>query len=139
VQKGQPAQVTVEGLPGKKFDGKVTRFSYALDEASKTMLAEVELPNPKLDLRPGMYATVKLGIERKENALVVPTDALAMEKANAFVFTVAGGKAKKTPVKVGFSDGANVEILSGLKPEDPVIRFGKTVLADGQAIKVEAQ
>lgn len=139
VQKGQPAQVSVEGLPGKKFDGKVTRFSYALDEASKTMLAEIELPNPKLELRPGMYATVKLGIERKENALVVPVEALAMEKANAFVFTVAGDKAKKTPVKIGFNDGANVEIVSGLKPDEPVIRLGKTVLADGQPIKVEAQ
>jgi len=60
------------------------------------MLAEVELPNAKLELRPGMYATVKIGIETKEDALLVPVDALLVEKANASVFTVVDNKAKKT-------------------------------------------
>src|SRR6266480_8047266 len=88
VAKGQPARLTVEGLPGRTFEGKITRFSYALDEATKTMLAEIELPNPKLELRPGMYATVRIGIERKEDALLVPVEALLMEKANSSVFTI---------------------------------------------------
>jgi RND family efflux transporter MFP subunit len=140
VKKDQPALITVEGLPGRKFEGKITRFSYALDELSKTMLVEIELPNPKLELRPGMYATVKIGIERKENALLAPVDALVMEKANAFVFVDAGGKARKTPIKVGFNDGANFEVASGLTGNEPVIRAGKIPLADGQAIKAtEAQ
>src|SRR5205823_7837278 len=56
VATGQPATVTADGLPGRSFDGKITRFSYALDEATKTMLAEIEVPNPNLELRPGMYA-----------------------------------------------------------------------------------
>ena len=137
VKKDQPAQVMVEGLPGKKMDGKVTRFSYALDEATKTMLVEIELPNPKLELRPGMYATVKIGIERKENALLIPVEALGMEKANAFVFTAFGGKAKKTPVKVGFNDGMNVEVVGGIAPEEAVVRLGKVPLTDGQSIQVE--
>lgn len=136
VQKDQPAQITVEGLPGKKFDGKVTRYAFALDESTKTMLAEVELLNPKLELRPGMYATVRIGIERRENALLIPADALAMEKANAFVFLLIEGKAKKAPVKVGFNDAANVEIVNGLKPEDTVLRIGKATLVDGQSVKV---
>jgi membrane fusion protein, multidrug efflux system len=136
VKKDQPAQITVEGLPGRKFEGKVTRFSYALEDVSKTMLCEIELPNPKLELRPGMYATVKIGIERKENALLVPVEALVMEKANAFVFVDATGKAKKTPIKAGFNDGVNVEALNGLNGDERVIRVGKTPLTDGQIIKV---
>lgn len=135
VKKDQPAQISVEGLPGRKFEGKVTRFSYALEDVSKTMLCEIELPNPKLELRPGMYATVKIGIERKENALLIPVDGLVMEKANAFVFVDAGGRAKKTPIKIGFNDGANVEALSGLNGDERVIRVGKTPLADGQIIQ----
>src|SRR5437016_2092586 len=117
IATGQQFKVTVDGVPGRNFAGKITRFSYTLDEATKTMLAEIELPNPKLELRPGMYAIVRIGLERKEDALLVPAEAIAREKANAFVFTVVETKAKKVPVKVGFSDGTNVEILSGLNPD----------------------
>jgi len=134
VATDQPVKVTVEGLPGRSFDGKVTRFSYALDEASKTMLAEIELPNPKLELRPGMYATVKIGIERRDNVLLVPMEALVTEKAGTSVFTVADNKTKKTRVQIGFKDGTNVEIVNGVKPGQPVIIIGKEALTEGQPV-----
>ncbi len=130
----QPVKLNVDGLPGRSFDGKITRFSYTLDEATKTMLAEIELPNPKLELRPGMYAVVKIGIQRKEDGLLVPVDALITERAGASVFTVVDAKAKKIPAKTGLNDGAYVEIVSGVKPDQPVILVGKRVLSDGQAV-----
>jgi len=133
----QPVKLTVDGLPGRNFEGKITRFSYALDEATKTMLAEIELPNPKLELRPGMYAIVKIGIERKEDALLVPVEALVVERAGAFVFTVTDTKAQKTRVQTGFNDGSNAEIVSGVKPDQPVILVGKRTLGDGQAVQVQ--
>ena len=136
VAKDQPVKVSLDGLPGRTFEGKITRFAYGLDEASKTMLAEVELPNPKLELRPGMYATSRIGIERKEKALLVPIDAVLMEKANASVFTVVDNKAKKRPVKLGFNDGSRVEILEGLKPDERVILLGKGPLSDGRPVNV---
>ncbi len=136
VAKDQPVKVSVDGLPGRGFDGTITRFSYALDEASKTMLAEVELPNPKLELRPGMYAIVKIGIERKEDALLVPVEAVVTERAGASVFTVVENKARKTPIRIGFNDGANVEIASGVNAGQAVILVGKRTLSDGQAVKV---
>ena len=136
VAVGQPVKLTVEGLPNRTFEGTVTRFSYALDEASKTMLAEIELPNPKLELRPGMYATVKIGIERKEDALLLPTDALLTEKAGASVFVLSENKAKKTRVQPGFNDGVNVEILKGLNPDQQVILAGKQPPNDGQPVTI---
>ena len=99
------------------------------------MLAEIELPNPKLELRPGMYAIVRIGLERKEDALLVPAEALVAERAGAFVFTINGHEAKKTRVQTGFNDGTNVEIVSGVEPDQPVILVGKRALNDGQAIK----
>ncbi len=135
----QPVKFLVDGLPGRNFEGKVTRFSYSLDESSKTMLAEIELPNPNLELRPGMYATVKIGIERKEDALLVPVEALVVEKAGASVFTVADNKAKKVPVKTGFNDGTKAEILSGIKADQAVVLVGKKTPADGQPIQVESK
>lgn len=139
IAKDESVKVTLDGLPGRSFDGKITRFAYTLDEASKTMLAEIELANPKLDLRPGMYALVKIGIERKEDALLLPTDAVVTERAGASAFTVSDNKAKKVPLKTGFNDGANVEILTGINPDQPVILVGKRVLTDGQPVKVEGQ
>jgi membrane fusion protein, multidrug efflux system len=138
VATGQPVKVSIEELPGRNFTGTITRFAYALDEASRTMLAEIELPNPKLELRPGMYAGIKIGIERKDDALLAPVEALVVEKAGAFVFTIADGKAKKTRVQTGFNDGTNVEIVSGLTADQRVILVGKRSLNDGQPVTVEA-
>lgn len=133
---GQPVQLTVDGLPGKSFAGKISRISYALDDATRTMLIEADLPNPDLTLRPGMYATIRVGVEKHSDALLLPVGALAMEKANAFTFIANDGKARKTPIKVGFNDGTNVEVLSGLTGNEAVILAGKQTLADGAAITV---
>ena len=140
VAKGQPVKVSVEELPGRGFEGTITRFAYALDDATKTMLADAELENPKWELRPGMFATVKIGIERKTDALLVPAEAVVMEKNNAFVFAVVDGKAKKVAVKIGFSDAGKIEIVSGVTASDRVILVGKQALTDGQPVNaVEAR
>src|ERR1035437_551239 len=64
IKNGVPAQVMVEELPGRPFPGTVTRFAHALDQATKTMLAEIEIANPTGDLRPGAYASLQLEIGR---------------------------------------------------------------------------
>lgn len=135
-QVGQPVKLTVEGLAGKAFAGKISRMSYALDDATKTMLVEADLPNTDLALRPGMYATVKVGVEKHSDALLIPVEALVMEKLNAFVFVADGGKAKKAALKVGFNDGAKAEVLSGLTGSETVILVGRMTLADGAAVNV---
>src|SRR6185503_4289543 len=124
-QVGQPVKLTVEGLAGKTFEAKISRMSYALDDATKTMLIEADLPNPDLTLRPGMYATVKVGVEKHNDSLLIPAEALVMEKINAFAFVADGGKAKKTAIKIGFHDGAKVEVLGGLTGNETVILVGK--------------
>jgi RND family efflux transporter MFP subunit len=139
VMVGQPVLITSENLPGKTFDGQVARFTYALDLASRTMLAEVSLDNPDLLLRPGMLVTAKIGIERREHTAILPSEAVAMEKTNAFVFVVEGDKATKRPVKLGFSDGKNVEVLEGVKPTDALVLVGQRTLSNGQAVRVVSQ
>ncbi|MBU6402334.1 MAG: efflux RND transporter periplasmic adaptor subunit, partial [Verrucomicrobia bacterium] len=134
IKNGIPVAVTVDELPGRTFPGSVTRFAQALDEATKTMLTEIELPNPAGELRPGMYARVRLELEHKSDALLVPAPALLVEKAGTSVFTIANGKARKTPVQVGFTDPVNVEILRGLSPGQAVILVGNQPLNDGQPV-----
>jgi membrane fusion protein (multidrug efflux system) len=134
IQNGLPATLTVEELTGRTFRGTVTRFAHALDEATKTMLTEIELPNTAGDLRPGMYASVRLEVERKVGALLVPAEAVVVEKAGSFVFLVADGKARKTEVHTGFTDGASTEITSGVAADAQVVLVGKQALSDGQLV-----
>jgi RND family efflux transporter MFP subunit len=136
IRNGLPATVTVEGLAGRKFEGKVTRFSHALDDATKTMLIEIDLENPKHELRPGMFASVKLGVEQHTETLLVPVESVVVEKTGTSIFTAAEGKAKKIPVKTGFNDGISVEVLEGLGPNEPVILVGKSILANGQSVQI---
>ena len=136
IVQGLPVKVSAEELAGRIYEGSVTRYAHVLDDATKTMLAETEIPNPKRQMRPGMYATVKLVVEKKTNALVVPVEALVVEKAGNAVFKVAGGRAKKVVVKTGFNDGAAAEILEGLNSDEAVILVGKLTLNDGQAVSV---
>jgi len=83
-----------------------------------------------------MYATAVISVEKKDNALLIPTDALVVEKVRKSVFTIADNKAKKVSVKVGFDDGDSVEVLDGLTPDKPVITVGKQNLNDGQRVLV---
>jgi membrane fusion protein (multidrug efflux system) len=134
VQVGQPVVVTTESLPGRTFRGTVTRHSGALDEATRSLIVEADLPNADGTLRPGMYVLVKIGVEQHKDVMLVPAAALVREKAAGFLFTLVDGKANRIPVKYGFNDGVNVEITDGLQENARVIIPGKTALVSGQAV-----
>ncbi len=134
VKIGLPVAFTADSLSGTTFDGTITRYSHALEDGTRTMLAEVDLPNPGFTLRPGMFVQARLGLETKSGALLIPADALVTEKLKTSVLLAVDGKAKKTAVKAGFNDGKNVDILEGVKPGDLVILGGKLTLNDGQSI-----
>lgn len=138
VKKDLPVKVTVNELPGRTFEGTITRFSYALDESTKTMATEIEIANPDLALRPGMWASVQIELQKRTNAQLLPAEALVTEKNKTSVFVVRDGKAQKVPIKIGFDDGISVEVTGGLTPNDVVILAGKQAVTDGQAVKAFA-
>jgi membrane fusion protein (multidrug efflux system) len=134
VHKGCAVRVSPEGLPGRAFEGAVTRISYALDEATRTMLVEAELANPQGELRPGMYASVQIVLELKADALIVPASAVVTEKGESAVFALVDRTARRLPVKTGIADGTRIEIREGLTAGQPVILVGKQPLKDGQQV-----
>ena len=136
VKAGLSATLSLDELPGRTFEGTITRFGYALDEATRTMMTEIELPNPGRELRPGMYGSVKLVLERKKDALIIPIDALVVDKTRTFVFTVTGDKAKRLTVKAGFRDSTSAEILEGVTLDQVVLLAAKASLTDGQAVAI---
>ena len=125
VKIGQTIRWTADDFPGEHFDGTVTRAYWALDKATKTMLTETQMANPGMKLQPGMLVNARIGIEKKNDALLLPAEALVKEKTNSFIFIFNDGKIKKAPVEVGFNDGTNVEIVAGVKPADLAIVPGQ--------------
>ena len=136
VKIGQPIRWTADDFPGERFDGTVTRAYWALDKPTKTMLTETQIANPGMKLQPGMLVSARIGIEKKNDALLLPAETLVKEKTNSFIYIFNDGKIKKMPVEVGFNDGTNVEIVSGVKPADLAIVPGQQNLRDGQMVKV---
>lgn len=136
VKAGCTVHLSCDSLRDQILSGKITRFAHALDDMTRTMNAQIEMPNPGLALRPGMFIEVRIALEQHKGTLLVPAEALISEKLKTSVFFAVEGKAKKTAVKVGFNDSTRVEIIEGVKPEDSVILAGKLSLSDGQAITI---
>jgi membrane fusion protein (multidrug efflux system) len=136
VTVGKPVKAQIDAAGATPVEASISRIAYALDPATRTMLAEADLKNSDLKLRPGMYAMSKIAVEKHDHVMLIPVAALVMEKTNAFVFKHVDGKALKTAVKIGFNDGVNVEVPE-LKGDDVLLVPGTTALADKQAVTVK--
>ncbi len=122
VHVGQGADVTLANFPGRHFAGRVSRTANALDPASRTMLVEVDIPNPGGVLLPGAYADVDLSTQRPNPPLVVPSGALLIRADGAQVAVVReGGVLHLEKVTIGRDYGDRVEILQGLEPGTTIV------------------
>ncbi len=119
---GMPAEITVSELPGKKFAGKVSRLSGALDTNTRTLLTEVEVPNAQSTLLPGMYAQVHFSITRTQPAVLVPGDAIVTRASGPMVAVVGSDNVVHFRfVHLGRDFGTTVEILGGLEAGEKVV------------------
>ncbi|HPE72331.1 MAG TPA: efflux RND transporter periplasmic adaptor subunit [Candidatus Competibacter sp.] len=126
----------VDAYPEQRFEGTIYAIEPALDEETRTVLLRARLPNPDNKLRPGLFARVSLILERRENTLVVPEQAIVPVGQTTFVYRVADGKAVMTPVKLGLRRPGLVEILEGLSAGDLVVTDGQLKIRDGAAVQV---
>lgn len=133
---GDVAEITLDALGSKVFKGKVSRFAETEDPTSRTMHTEIDLPNPKNELRAGMYGIAKIFLDSAVKSSTLPESCLVGESKGdkADLYVIKDGKAKKTRVEVGSDDGIRVEILSGVTPQDDVIVNPSTV-SDGASVR----
>jgi RND family efflux transporter MFP subunit len=116
VRPGQHATLTIAELPGKKFDGVVTRTSNALDPTSRTLLTELQVANTAGLLLPGMYAQVDLSVPRRDPPLLIPGDTLVVRSDGPQVAVIGEGDTVHfTRVQLGRDFGDRLEVLSGLE------------------------
>jgi len=137
IKVGESAKVSVRELPGRSFTGKVTRTAGAIDPASRTLLTEVDVPNPDGELLSGSYATVRFRIQRANPPLVIPQSALLIDANGVRVALVdPDGTLHYRPVQIGRDSGSTVEVLSGLAPTDVLATGLSPNVTDGSRVDV---
>ena len=129
VHVGQEAQIRVADLHGKQFTGKVTRTSNSLDPTTRTLLAEIQVPNQGGSLLPGMYAQVDLRTARSNPPLLIPGDTLVARPDGTQVAIVTDGHVIHFQrIELGRDYGDRVEVISGVQPgQKVVVNPGDTV------------
>ena len=118
VNIGTKATVLARAFRDTELPATVTRVSWALNMKSRTLRAEIDLPNPGSQLLPGMYAYVKVLIERP-NVMALPLDALEYSGDQAFCRLYVSGKAVRTELETGISDDKWIEVINRRPPVDP--------------------
>jgi multidrug efflux pump subunit AcrA (membrane-fusion protein) len=137
VKTGDLAVVKVEPFPDREFEGGVVQVAPAVDPQTNTVAVRVRLPNPKGELRAGLFADARIAVEIHADALVVPESALVVEGDETFVFVPkADETVEKRKVAVGIRDAGRAEITEGLKDNERVVTTGAFGLGDKSKIKI---
>jgi RND family efflux transporter MFP subunit len=135
VRVGKPAEVQVKSL-GRSFEGRVARFAGKVDQSTRTMITEVDVPNPSGVIMPGMYAEVALETKQHNGVLTAPLDAIERAGSTIRVFAVdSAGVIRVVPVQLGVEDPMRAEIVSGLQESDLVITGRRAGLKAGDRVK----
>jgi len=137
VVPGVNAVVRVPELPDTGYPGQVTRIADALDPLTRTLLTEIDVPNPDGTLPSGVYCSVELQIPRKTPSIDVPADAIVFDAQGLHVAAIENGNVQMRKVTVARDFGTHVEVTDGLKDGDQVILNPSVNLAEGS--KVTAQ
>jgi RND family efflux transporter MFP subunit len=136
VAPGVEAVVRVPELPGREFPGTVTRIADALQPGTRTLLTEVDVPNPDHALPAGVYCNVELKIPRKTPSLIVPAAAIVFNADGLSVMVVEDGVARVRRVTESRDFGTTVELSAGVKDGDQVILNPPVDLTDGHKVAV---
>lgn len=135
VKPGVGAVIRVPAMPNLTFHGEVTRIADALQPGTRTLLTEVDVPNPDRALQPGVYCTVDLEIPRTSPALMVPASAIIFNQNGMQVAVVENGVAHLHKLAITTDYGNEVEANTGVKDGDQVILQPPVNLADGDKVK----
>ncbi len=131
---GQRALLQVEAYGERRFEARVERISPVVDSESGTVKVTLQA-DPQGQLRPGMFASVALEVDARENALVVPRAALSLDSIGDSVFVVVDGAAQRREIGIGYREGERIEVVSGLAEGEFVVVLGQDGLADGTPVQ----
>jgi membrane fusion protein (multidrug efflux system) len=133
------AEVSVDVWPGRVFPCAIRTVFPEVSESTRTATLELRVKNPKtgsvdMPLRPGMYASIRIVLDTRENVIAVPVDAIIRVRDRSLVFLAEGPAARARDITIGLRDGAQAEILSGLTNGESLVVSGQQRLTDGAAV-----
>lgn len=139
IRAGLPAYIELREYPGQKFSGKVVRTADSIDPATRTLLTEIDVPNPDGRLLPGSYAEVHFAVPVQITRLSIPVNALLFRPEGPRVAVVGSDhKVHLKAVSIGRDYGTKVEILGGLDSNDQIVVNPADSLEDGQEVNIKA-
>jgi len=127
--------VRVESLGNKTFAGNITRFTDRVSDATRTMITEIEVKNPELEIVPGMYATVVMKVEHRSQVLAIPTEAVASEKNSTVDVVNQDNQIEEREVTLGLETPNLYEITSGLKEGEKVMIGNHSQVHAGEKVE----
>ena len=136
---GDKAQFKHDALHGKVLEGAISRLSKSLDPVTRTMMVEVDFPNPDGEMLPGLFGQMTIVLEESSDRLVLPAACIhnAEKGGECHVYVVdAGSKVHQVPVTTGFDDGRQIEITAGLRGNEQVVMGMLGRLSPNQTVKV---
>jgi len=133
---GQQAVVSPPALGETGVPARIKRISPVVDSQSGTVKIILDMDR-STDLRPGMFANVKLVLDRHDDVVVLLKKCLVYEDEEPYVFVVEQGRARKQPVLLGYQDESRAEVISGLDAGQPVVLVGQSTLKDGSLVGAE--
>jgi RND family efflux transporter MFP subunit len=135
VAQGRPAILTVSAYPGEEFPAVVAMVSPTADQRSRTFQAKIVPQNPGGKLREGMFAQVRIRGDERQNAVLIPNQAIVQRSGKSVAFVMVDGKAQIRDLQLGVTDGRLTEVTDGLEPGDQLIVAGQETLNDGDAVR----
>ena len=133
---GVQSYLTMPQFPGRRFPGKLVRTSEAIDQASRTLLAEVDVANPTGEIPPGAYAEVHLKLPSATSTVVIPVTSLIFRSEGLRIGVVRNNHAVMIPITIGRDFGTEVEVVSGLDVSEKVITNPPDSLVEGQEVRI---
>jgi RND family efflux transporter MFP subunit len=133
---GTAAFLTLDEYPGRSFHGTLARTSNSIDQASHTLLTEVDVPNLDGQLLPGAYVSVHFRLPQTVRSVVVPSNTLLFRSEGLRVALVRDGRAQLAPVKIGRDYGSTVEVIVGLQASDAVVLDPADSLVSGEPVRI---
>ena len=132
---GQTVNILIDADGDELHNGHVARISPVVDPASGTVKATIEVTGSKDDLKPGMFARLKIITDTHTDAVVIPKRALVSDDGKQAVFVIAENLARKREIEIGFDDEGQIEILDGLEEGERVVTIGQSGLKDSTKVE----
>ncbi|WP_320168221.1 efflux RND transporter periplasmic adaptor subunit [Mangrovibacterium marinum] len=136
VKRGQAIRVMNYTLPNDTLQGQVSQLSPAISTETRTFTGKLEIENPDLLLRPGMFVQSEIILDKKDSVVVIPKKVIVSNRRGKMVYVVTQGTAEEKQVTLGYEDNDRVEITSGLKANDRLVVKGFETLRNRSKVKI---